>query len=113
MTVFAPSNEAFDRIAEAKLANLKTPDGADKMKHLLNYHLVGEEYDLETLVSTIRFNENILRLKTLNGGYIALTLEDGEVYITDETGFQSKLTISNLGAENGVVHGIESVLLPQ
>ena len=113
LTVFAPTNEAFDRIAEAKLANLQTPDGAEEMKHLLNYHLIGEEYDLETLISTIRLNENILRLKTFNGGYVALTLEDGEVYITDETGFQSKLTIPDLEAENGVVHGIESVLLPQ
>lgn len=113
LTVFAPTNEAFDRLTEDKLANLQSPDGADKMKHLLNYHLVGEEYDLETLISTIRLNGNILRLKTLNGGYVALTLENGEIYITDETGFQSKLAIPNLEAENGVVHGIESVLLPQ
>ncbi|KPM32085.1 Fasciclin-like repeat protein [Croceitalea dokdonensis DOKDO 023] len=113
LTVFAPTNEAFNRITEAKLANLQTPAGTDEMKHLLNYHLIVEEYDLETLISTIRLNENILRLKTLNGGYVALTLEDGKVFINDETGFQSKLTIFDLEAKNGVVHGIESVLLPQ
>lgn len=66
-TIFAPTNTAFNRITEAKLAKLKTPEGRDEMKHVLSYHVVADEYDFETLESTIRLNENILRLKKLNG----------------------------------------------
>ncbi|MFS4446468.1 fasciclin domain-containing protein [Maribacter sp. 2307UL18-2] len=114
VTIFAPTNEAFNRITETKFAHLKTPDGRKEMRQLLQYHIVvKDEYDFENIVSTIKLNENILRLKTLNGGYIALTIENNEVYITDEIGFQSKITKPDQEAENGVVHGINAVLLAQ
>lgn len=113
MTLFAPINGAFDRITEAKLAHLKTPEGEQEMRHLLNYHLVDDEYDFETLESTIHLNGDILRLKTLNGGYLALTVENGEIFITDETGFQSKIITPDIEAENGVVHALNAVLLAQ
>lgn len=111
ITIFAPTNIAFNRITEAKLAQLMSPDGKFEMTKLLQYHIVEDEYDFETLESTIRLNENILRLKTLNGGYIALTIENDEVFITDETGFQSKIIRADEEAANGVVHGINAVLL--
>lgn len=111
VTVFAPSNLAFNRIPEAKMAHLKTPQGEKEMQHLLRYHIVEDEYDYKTLVSTVRLNENILRLKTLNGGYLALTMENNELLITDESGFQSKISKPDQEAENGVVHGIDAVLL--
>lgn len=113
VTVFAPTNEAFNRITESKLAHLQTPEGAQEMKQLLQYHLVADEYDFETLESTIRLNENMLRLETLNGDYIALSIENDEIYITDELGFQSKITNRDMEAENGVVHALNAVLLEQ
>jgi uncharacterized surface protein with fasciclin (FAS1) repeats len=113
VTIFAPTNSAFERITDAKLAHLKTPEGEEEMRQLLNYHLVEEEYDYETLKSTVNLNENLLRLKTFNGGYIALTMENEELFITDEAGFQSKITKPDQEAENGVVHRIDAVLLAQ
>ncbi|MFD0798348.1 fasciclin domain-containing protein [Maribacter chungangensis] len=113
ITIFAPTNAAFKRITEAKLAHLKSPDGTIEMATLLKYHIVEDEYDLETLESTIRLNENILRLKTFNGGFIALTIENNDIYISDETGFQSKIIMPDQEAENGVVHGIDPILLAQ
>lgn len=114
ITIFAPVNGAFNRITENKLNHLLTPDGKEEMIHLLKYHMVsGDEYDYGTLTSTVKLNDGILRLQTLNGGYIALSLEGEELYITDETGFQSKVIMPDMEASNGVVHGIEAVLLPQ
>jgi uncharacterized surface protein with fasciclin (FAS1) repeats len=114
ITIFAPVNGAFGRITESKLNHLLSPDGKEEMTHLLKYHMVsGDEYDYETLTSTVKLNDGILRLQTLNGGYLALSIEADELYITDETGFQSKVIMPDLEASNGVVHGIEAVLLPQ
>lgn len=113
ITVFAPQNGAFDRLTEDEFNSLRTPAGAEKMQKILSYHIVPEEYDRETLVSTVRLNEGILRLKTLQGGYIALTLAGDRIYITDELGKQSKVNMPDMEAENGVVHGISKLLLPQ
>jgi uncharacterized surface protein with fasciclin (FAS1) repeats len=113
LTIFAPTNLAFNRITETKLSHLKTPEGKEEMQHILGYHLVEDEYDYETLLTTARLNENVLRLKTLNGGYIALIVENDKLFITDETGFQSEITEPDQEAENGVVHGINALLLAQ
>lgn len=114
ITIFAPVNGGFGRITEDKLNHLLTPDGKEELVHVLKYHMVvGDEYDYNTLTSTVKSNDGMLRLQTLNGGYIALSLEGEELYITDETGFQSKVVMPDLEASNGVVHGIEAVLLPQ
>jgi uncharacterized surface protein with fasciclin (FAS1) repeats len=113
VTIFAPSNIAFNRITEKKLTQLTTPEGKEEMQHILGYHIVQDEYDYKTLLSTVRLNENVLRLKTLNGGYIALSIENDTLFITDETGFQSEITEPDQEAENGVIHGISALLLAQ
>ncbi|MFS4418247.1 fasciclin domain-containing protein [Maribacter sp. 2307ULW6-5] len=113
VTIFAPGNDAFDQLDDAALAQLKTPAGAAEMQEILSYHLVPEVYDRATLVSTIRLNEGVLRLRTLQGGYLALTLLGDQLYITDERGERSKINLANEKAENGVVHGVDKILFPQ
>lgn len=111
VTIFAPIS--LNRISDSQLAHLKTPSGREELRHLMQYHLVEDEYDFDALKSTILINENILRLKTFNGGYIALIFENGNILITDELGYQSKIVKPDQEAENGVVHGISEVLVPQ
>ncbi len=113
MTVFAPQNGAFDSMREDHLNHLLTPSGEEEMQKILLYHIVPEEYDRATLVSSIRLNEGILRLQTLQGGYVALTLAGDTIYITDELGQRSKVNMPDMPAENGVVHGIDKLLFPQ
>ena len=111
ITVFAPINGGFNRISDSKLAQLQTAGGRDEMRNLLNYHIVAEEYDFDTLKSTIKFNNDVFRLKTFNGSLIALTIDNGNILITDESGHQSKIIRPDLEAENGVVHVIDAVLI--
>lgn len=113
ITVFAPHNSAFARLSEERLDFLKTPNGAGEMQKILKYHIVMEEYDQNTLRSTILLNEGVLRLKTLQGGYLAFTLMNGKIFITDELGNQFEVNKAGLEAENGVVHSIDMVLLPK
>ncbi|MFD0860604.1 fasciclin domain-containing protein [Sungkyunkwania multivorans] len=113
ITIFAPINNAFSRLTDAKLAHLKTPQGMEETINILQYHIVKDEFDHATLESAIEANRNALRLKTLNGGYISLSLIDGEMYITDENALQSKIVMPDEEASNGVLHGIDGILLPQ
>jgi transforming growth factor-beta-induced protein len=68
---------------------------------------------LEIVVSGIRLKGGVLRLDTLQGGFIALTPAGNTIYITDELRKLSKVVETNMEAENGVVHGIDTLLLPQ
>jgi len=112
-TVFAPTNSAFRKLDDSKLAELKTPSNKGRMSEILNYHIVPEEYDKKTLLSTIRLNEGILRLKTVQGSYIALSIQDNELLISDEMGEVSKVSMPDIETSNGVIHGIDDVLMPQ
>gem|GEM_PF-3005918 len=114
LTIFAPTNIAFNRLSESELSDLQTPAGAEKMQKILSYHIVPKEYDRPTLVSTIRLNEGVLRLKTLQGGYIALTLSENDVlHITDELGTRSTVELPNIQGNDGVIYGIGYLLMPQ
>jgi len=113
-TLFVPTNEAFEQLNERTLAILKTPGKQERLTEILKYHIVeGKTYDAESLRSTIRMNEGQLRLKTMQGGYIALTLKDGDLTITDEMGTVSAITMAEMRATDGVIHGIEAMLMPQ
>jgi len=113
VTIFAPTNGAINSIDDSKLAKLTTPNKLEDLTYLLNYHIVDEEYDYNTLKSTIVLNENILRLKTLNDRFLALSVKSNHILITDESGNQAIISNPDLEAENGVVHGIDNILKPQ
>ncbi|NHF61034.1 fasciclin domain-containing protein [Flavobacteriaceae bacterium TP-CH-4] len=113
VTIFAPVNEAFNLLSDDKQAQLKSPDGNENMTHILKYHMVEDEYDLATLRSTVVLKEGTLRLKTFNGGYIALQLKNDTLVITDELSMETRIILGDQEASNGVVHGIEKILLPQ
>ncbi len=112
-TIFIPTNVAFDELRDSYLAELKTPNKEKQMTEILNYHIVPEEYDKSTLLSTIRLNEGVLRLKTLQGGYLAMNVQNNQLVITDEMGHVSKVSIADIEASNGVIHEVDHILMPQ
>lgn len=112
-TIFIPTNVAFDKLRDSYLAELKTPDKKGKMVEILKYHIVPEEYDKKTLLSTIRLNEGVLRLETVQGGYLALSIQENQLVIADEMGHDSKISVADIEASNGVIHAIDDILMPQ
>lgn len=112
-TIFIPTNKAFDELRDNYLAELKTPNKESRMSEILNYHIVPQEYDKSTLISTIRLNEGVLRLKTVHGGYLALSEQNNKLVITDEMGHVSNMNVADIEASNGVIHVIDHVLMPQ
>ncbi|QLG46528.1 fasciclin domain-containing protein [Costertonia aggregata] len=112
-TMFIPTNTAFERLNDSRLAELKTPDEVARMTEILKYHIVPEEYDIHTLLSTVRLNEGVLRLQTLQGGYLAFSIQEDQLIITDEMGNVSNINMPDMEASNGVIHGIDDLLTPQ
>lgn len=112
-TLFIPTNRVFENLNDTLLAALKTVEGEARMAEILSYHIVPEEYDRNTLMSTIRLNEGVLRLQTLQGAYIALSVKNDSLMLTDEMGRIATIHSPNMAASNGVIHGIDRLLVPQ
>lgn len=98
-TVFAPTDDAFDALPDGVLdALLSDPQGA--LSEVLLYHVIGDNLGSSDL-------ENDLELTTLNGETVLITIENSNVFIND-----AQVTVTDLLADNGVVHVIDAVLVP-
>ncbi|MEI6729592.1 MAG: fasciclin domain-containing protein [bacterium] len=99
-TVFAPTNEAFAKIPSQTLAELLKPENKDKLTAILTYHVVAAK----ALSTDLSDGQEI---STVNGATLKVSIKDGMVMIND-----SKVITADLVQSNGVVHLIDSVLMP-
>lgn len=114
VTLFAPTNAAINRLPDEKYAELKLPQNLNKLQEILKYHIVQGERDIATIVSTLKAKETPLRLKTLQGAYISLTIDANDnILITDENSNTTAIIEPDIEASNGVIHGISHLLIPQ
>ena len=112
-TVFAPTNDAFAKLPEGTLETLTTEE-TDQLASILQYHVVEGSTDAETLIAAIESaGEGGYELNTLGGGTLTATLQDGSVVLTDATGQTSMVTATDVEASNGVIHVIDTVLMPE
>ncbi|MEE8231015.1 MAG: fasciclin domain-containing protein [Qipengyuania citrea] len=112
-TVFAPTNDAFAKIPEATLTELKTND-TETLGNILTYHVVEGNVDAATLTQAIEgAGEAGYTINTVNGGTLTATIVDGNVVLTDAAGGTATVTATDVAASNGVIHVIDTVLMPQ
>ncbi len=112
-TVFAPTNDAFGKIDEATLTELTTND-TEKLGEILTYHVVEGSTDAATLTAAIEnAGEEGYEITTVNGGTLTAMLQDGSVVLTDAAGNTSTVTATDVEASNGVIHVIDTVLMPE
>ncbi|MBX7495030.1 fasciclin domain-containing protein [Qipengyuania sp. 6B39] len=112
-TVFAPTNEAFAKIPEATLTELTTND-TETLGNILTYHVVEGNVDAATLTKAIEdAGDAGYTITTVNGGTLTAKLVDGNVVLTDAAGGTSTVTATDVAASNGVIHVIDTVLMPQ
>jgi uncharacterized surface protein with fasciclin (FAS1) repeats len=100
LTVFAPTDEAFGKLPKGTVDSLLKPENKEKLKAILLYHVVeGRVY-----------SEDALKAKsaaTLQGGKVEITVKDGAAYVNG-----AKILATDVDAGNGVIHVIDSVILP-
>lgn len=111
-TVFAPTNDAFAKIDEATLTELTTND-TETLGNILTYHVVEGAVDAATLTAAIEeAGEEGYTITTVNGGTLTATIEGGSVILTDATGGTATVTATDVEASNGLIHVIDTVLMP-
>jgi uncharacterized surface protein with fasciclin (FAS1) repeats len=112
-TVFAPNNAAFAKLPEGTVEGLLKPESLDKLKAVLTYHVVAGKFDAATVIDAINKNNGKYSVTTVQGGTIVLSLTDGKVILTDANGGTSTVILADVAASNGVIHAIDSVVMPK
>ena len=111
-TVFAPVNAAFDKLPAGTVETLLKPENKDQLVKVLTYHVVAGKVSSADLMKMIRKGHGKAELKTVEGGTLTATLMGGKVMLTDEKGGMATVTIADVYQSNGVIHVVDSVLLP-
>jgi uncharacterized surface protein with fasciclin (FAS1) repeats len=111
-TVFAPTNEAFDKLPAGTVATLVKPENKATLTKILTYHVVAGKVTAAELVAMIKKGNGKAELKTVQGGTITASLKGKSVVLTDEKGGTAVVTIADVMQSNGVIHVINSVLMP-
>ena len=112
-TVFAPTNEAFAKLPNGTVENLLKPENKATLAKILTYHVVAGNLDAAAVVKAIKDGMGKVTLKTVSGGALTASLKNGKVILTDEKGGIAIVTATDLKAGNGVVHVIDTVLMPK
>lgn len=112
-TVFAPTNAAFEKIPAAQRDALMAPAGRADLTKVLTYHVVPGRVDAAALTQQIQAGGGSATLTTVEGGTLtARAGADGSVTLTDEMGNTSRVTQTDVAASNGVIHAIDTVVMP-
>ncbi len=114
LTVFAPTNAAFDKLPEGTLDMLMQPENKDKLKAILTYHVVaGQRLPDSAVDAMILSGDGEVDVTTLQGKQLMVTTNaDNELVVKDAVSNQARIVMSDLTASNGVIHAIDTVLMP-
>lgn len=112
-TVFAPPNSAFDKLPEGTVASLLEPEQKEALTGVLTYHVVAGEVMAADLVAAIQAEEDgVFDITTVNGAVLSASIVDGAPILTDAAGGTAAITATDIDASNGVVHLIDTVVMP-
>ncbi|GBL35320.1 uncharacterized protein sll1483 [Filimonas sp.] len=111
-TVFAPNNAAFNKLPKGTVEGLLKPESKKALTGILTYHVVAGKIDAAAVVKAIKDGKGKAKLTTLNGGTLTATLKGQNVILTDAKGTQSVVLVTDLVGSNGVIHVIDTVLMP-
>ena len=112
-TVFAPTNEAFNKLPKGTVETLLKPENKATLAGILTYHVVAGKTSAAELVKAIKAGGGTATLKTVAGGSLKAMLKGKKVVLTDEKGGKSTVTIADVNQSNGVIHVIDTVLMPK
>lgn len=111
-TVFAPTNEAFDKLPAGTVETLVKPENKTKLTGILTYHVVAGKMTAENLIEKIKAGGGKAMLKTVNGESLTAMMNGDSIELTDTKGGMSKVTIADVMQSNGVIHVIDTVVMP-
>nr|WP_240048998.1 fasciclin domain-containing protein [Parerythrobacter lutipelagi] len=111
-TVFAPTNAAFEKLPAGTVEDLLKPENQATLTGILTYHVVAGTTDAAALTKAITDNGGSAELTTVNGGVLTAKVDGENVVLTDSSGNSSTVTATDVAASNGVIHVIDTVVMP-
>lgn len=112
-TVFAPTNDAFGKLPEGTIATLLKAENKELLTAILTYHVVAGKFVASDVIAAIKKNKGKFVIKTVQGNNLTASLKDGKVILTDVKGNISTVVIADVAASNGVIHAIDTVVMPE
>jgi uncharacterized surface protein with fasciclin (FAS1) repeats len=112
-TVFAPTNAAFGKLPEGTVETLVKPENKQTLTGILTYHVVAGKMGAKEIAEAIKKGNGKATLTTVQGGKLTAWMEGKDLYISDENGGKAKVTIADVFQSNGVIHVIDTVVLPK
>ena len=111
-TVFAPTNEAFAKLPAGTVDTLLMPENKAQLASILTYHVVAGKMTAKDIMMAIKAGNGTATLTTVEGEPLTAMMQDGRLVLTDAKGGHAYVTIANVMQSNGVVHVIDTVLMP-
>ncbi len=111
-TVFAPTNRAFGKLPKGTVESLVQPENKDKLTAILTYHVVAGKLTAADLMSQVKAGGGKAELKTVQGDVLTVTEHGKRLDVTDSKGDVGHITISDVIQSNGVIHVIDTVMIP-
>lgn len=112
-TVFAPTNKAFDKLPAGTVETLVKPENKAMLTSILTYHVVAGKLDSKELARRIKEGNGTAELTTVNGEKLWVMMNGKNVVLKDEKGGMSTVTIKDVYQSNGVIHVIDTVVMPK
>ncbi len=111
-TIFAPTNDAFDKLPEGTLVSLLKPENKDQLTSILTYHVVAANYMSTDVVNALKDNDGKFSVKTVNGAELTIWQDGDDIKLKDAQGNYSTITAVDLKGSNGVIHVVDTVVMP-
>jgi uncharacterized surface protein with fasciclin (FAS1) repeats len=111
-TVFAPTNSAFDKLPKGTVETLLKPENKGMLTKILTYHVLPGRFDSKAIAAKIKAGGGSAQFKTVSGDTLWASMSGSSLILKDEKGGTSTVTIGNVYQSNGVIHVIDTVVLP-
>jgi uncharacterized surface protein with fasciclin (FAS1) repeats len=111
-TVFAPTNSAFAKLPAGTVENLVKPESKATLTSILTYHVVAGKMNAKDIAKAIKAGGGKAELTTVQGGKLWVMMMGKDVVLKDEKGGTAKVTIADVNQSNGVIHVIDTVIMP-
>jgi len=114
ITIFAPTNSAFEKLPHGKLDSLLLPGNKYRLSSLITYHAIAGKVSIKDIAKNIRNHKGTATFITLAGSKIAATIDaNRNIVLTDETGGRCVISRFDIAQKNGMLHVVNSVFIPK
>ncbi|RKN81474.1 fasciclin domain-containing protein [Ulvibacterium marinum] len=111
-TVFAPSDKAFEEFSLRKALHLLDSENKEDLKALLTYHIIAGKFTTSQILRAMCRGNGRATFTTVQGKEVVVTMEGIDIVLTDDFGNSAKITTADANQCNGVIHEIDSVIVP-